>query len=422
MAEQTMQISNAVPNSEIRAIRPEEKEECIALWCAVWPGDNDSYFRRYFEADVDWLPYYTQVAVMDGRLVSAAHICKRTVACGPFQLTMGGIANVATLPDYRGRGLNTACLRRAIEVMEGDAMDFSLLFTGINDYYARLGYTTLSAPRLRAVILPRRPAAPDGIVVREAAPQDLEEIHAIYDRFNMDRPIAVRRSPAYWRDWIGLKPERMDAGGAHLVAADEKGALLGYVAYQANFYQGHQIHEDYAYIVEFGAVQDDRAEAVAQALLSGVAERALAGGKRELHLSVPQEPSLMAGLRACCEEPTQHVTDAAMIRLLHHENLLASILMVLNERWIDAGRPSGAVSFKTPYGALRLDATGRFLKTTAEPALEPDNGAALPMEALPALLFGRAHPRGEVHNDATETLLNVLFPQQHGIYWSADGF
>src|SRR5689334_12099346 len=114
---------------EVRALQPEEREACLDLWCTVWAADSRPYFRRYFYGDVEWLPYYTQVAVVEGKIVSAVHICKRSVACGEFRLTMGGIANVATLPEYRGQGYNTACLQHAIAVMEGDAMDFSLLFT-----------------------------------------------------------------------------------------------------------------------------------------------------------------------------------------------------------------------------------------------------------------------------------------------------
>ena len=34
-------------NVEARALRDEEREECIELWRAVWPGDNRPYFRRY---------------------------------------------------------------------------------------------------------------------------------------------------------------------------------------------------------------------------------------------------------------------------------------------------------------------------------------------------------------------------------------
>src|SRR5579871_731509 len=106
--------------TEFLAIREEEREECIDLWCTAFESDHRAYFARYFYSDPEWLPTYTQVAVVDGKLVSAVTICKRVVACGDLRLTMGGIGNVAPLPDYRGRGYNIACMRQAIAIMEAD--------------------------------------------------------------------------------------------------------------------------------------------------------------------------------------------------------------------------------------------------------------------------------------------------------------
>ena len=407
---------------DIRAIRENEKEECIALWRAVWPGDNDAYFRRYFEGDVEWLPYYTQVAIADGRLVSAVHICKRTVACGPFKLTMGGIANVATLPEYRGKGLNTACLSQAVAVMEADAMDFSLLFTGINDYYARLGYSTLSASRLRAVIKSHHPPTPSSFAVRDLLPDDLPALFGLYDQYNVERPIAVQRTPAYWRDWIGVNPGHLDAGGTRVVACDAEANMVGYAAYQANFYHGHQINEDYAYIVEYASVDDDRADEIAKALLLEVAHRAQAAGKRELHLSVPLEQSITSALQEICERPTENVTDSGMVRLLHRDNLLTAFLMALNERWIAGGRPNGELWFETPYGPVGLIASGRFLKTVTEPSDQANIGLTLPQSALVCLLLGREIALETEIDASQKALISVLFPQRPGIYWSADGF
>ena len=169
---------------EIRALKESEKEECIAFWRSIWPGDNDAYFRRYLEGDVEWLPYYTQVAVDCGRIVSSAHICKRTVACGDFRLQMGGVANVATLPEYRGHGINSECLSTAIRVMEADAMDFSLLFTGIPGYYEKKGFSPIPRTRLRGTL--RHGPVPNvlGITVRQAATADIADIADIYDSYN----------------------------------------------------------------------------------------------------------------------------------------------------------------------------------------------------------------------------------------------
>ena len=199
-------------NLEVRAIRENEKEECLSLWKTAFAfKDNDAYFRRYFEGDVDWLPYYTQVAVLDGKIVSAVHIVKRTVSMPDFTLTMGGIANVATLPEFRKRGYNAQCLNAAIKVMEADAMDFSLLFTGIHDYYKRSGFADLSLPELVGNLKPALQMPVTPYSVRPATLADLPSIRHLYSLYNVQRPLSVRRSDAYWRDWIGVeKPGTLD--------------------------------------------------------------------------------------------------------------------------------------------------------------------------------------------------------------------
>ena len=66
-----------------------------------------------------------------------------------------------------GRGIIRPACKRAIRVMEADAMDFSLLFTGIHGYYARQGYATLPRKRLRGTLRAGLDAASlDGCTVR----------------------------------------------------------------------------------------------------------------------------------------------------------------------------------------------------------------------------------------------------------------
>ena len=424
---------------EIRALRENERDACIDLWRTVWPGDNDAYFRRYFEGDVEWLPYYTQVAMEDGKLVSAVHICKRTVACGDFRLQMGGIANVATLPGYRGRGLNTACLRSAIAIMEADALDFSLLFTGINGYYAREGFSNLKRVRLRGILAKERALPANRLLVRPALPQDLDQIFEVYNSYNAVRPIAVQRSPGYWRDWIGLTAQRL--GGSHppLVAVDESGRVVGYIIYHLNFYPGHQVTEDYAYVSEYGALtrpdgsismsaeKDDStsgitaSDSIATALLGGVAERALSSGKRELHLSIALDASIRNAMSQLCEATAENVTESCMARLLHRENLLRSFLMEWNDRWTSGGRPGGEALFSTPYGPVRLNANGPFLAVSSvdNPS---DSREPLDQSTLLGLLFGAVRPEHLAVQPEQSALLKSLFPPQDGVYWSADGF
>ena len=404
---------------EFRAVREEERDECVRLWCTVWQGDNEDYFRRYFYGDVEWLPYYTQVAVVEGKIVSAVQICKRMVGCGDFQLTMGGIANVATLPEYRGQGYNTECLKRAITVMEADAMDFSLLFTGINDYYARLGYATWPRKGLLGTVREDFIPRPTVYTVRPARGEDLPAVYSLYNVANRQRPIAVQRSEAYWRDWIGLSPAKDPTD--MLVAVDANGVVRGYVRYgvfrSAIPYSADEVK---VRVTEFG-VETHHPPAELEliiALLDGITAFFLEQGTRKVRLDIAVDTLIQWTLDAVLELQEHPISNSGMVRLLHRENLLQSFAMLQNDRWIAAGRPTGTLTFATPYGPVSLHTDGSFLRV----ASTDEATSTLPQEALFGLLFGSLTPKEVTPDTALHPLLEALFPPRAPVYWGADGF
>ena len=186
----------------IRGLRDGEQDECLDLWAAAFPETGRDYFVKYFHGDALWRPDDTIVCEEGGRLVSAVSIVRRAIGRGPLRLNMAGIANVGTLPEHRGSGYSTACLKRAQAYMEADNFDFSLLGTGIAAYYARLGWVTTPLPAYRAVI-------PEGVIfdtdgVRPAVAADLPAIHFLYTESNAERPLAVARDESYWRGWLNI--------------------------------------------------------------------------------------------------------------------------------------------------------------------------------------------------------------------------
>jgi predicted acetyltransferase len=133
---------------QFRALRPQEQAECLDLWARVFSPSHD-YFERYFR-DPLWQPDYTRVCVVDGRLVAAVQVVRRPVGLtNGAILWMAGIANVATLPEYRGHGYASQLLRDLHAVMDAEDFAFGLLFTGIHDFYARLGWERLPLPCIR---------------------------------------------------------------------------------------------------------------------------------------------------------------------------------------------------------------------------------------------------------------------------------
>lgn len=408
---------------EVRPIRAEEREECLKLWCTVWSGDTNAYFRRYFYGDVEWLPYYTCVGVLDDKIVSAVHICKRIVACGGMRLTMGGIANVSTLPEYRGKGYNEACLKMAIAVMESDAMDFSLLFTGIDAYYARQGFSTLPQHTISGKISSDIDPIVSGFQVRKAGTTDVPAIRAIYDDYNMFRPIAVQRDAAYWREWLNISEAHIPDD--ILIAMNTQNEIVGYVQSgtfnSAEPYNAEGIGER---VLEFGlrdGLNDVQKNAAAFALLHGVALGMLAENRVELRLDLALDQHVLSAFDALAIERTTHTDSSGMVRVLNQKNLLRTIAMDANERWIAAGSPTGRLTFATPYGNVALDASGTLLRVEeAEP-----HEFALSQEKLLGWLFGFSQLNETAANSALFPLIAAVFPASQsgdGVYWGADGF
>lgn len=414
---------------EVRAIREEERQECLDLWCTVWPGDTSDYFRRYFYGDREFLPYYTRVGVLNGKIVSAVQICKRVVACGEQLLTMGGIANVSTLPEYRGHGFNTACLKSAISVMEADAMDFSLLFTGIQPYYERQGFGVIDKRWVSGTI--REDYMPSGgpYQVRNATVEDLEAIQTCYDQYNRKRPITVQRYPAYWRDWINIHAQHIP--DTLLVATDSDERVVGYVQ-TGVFKSAVPYSSDGAKVrvIEYGTVDfglnpmgsphhPDRQ--LASALLNGVVERLDPNIPRVLRLEIALEPDLLEVFRGMVVSVEEHSNVSGMVRLLHRDNLCRSMSMVWNERWFAAGRPEGRLQIETPYGCTMVDATGNLIRISTDERADADV-ILLPQQTFLALLFGWMSAEQVTTDENLRPLLASLFPPQACVYYGADGF
>lgn len=404
---------------EFRPIKPEERDECLALWYTVFAHERTGFFERYFYGDVEWLPYYTQVAVLDGKLVSAVQTVKRRVECGAFTLTMGGVANVATLPEHRGNHFNTELLKRAIAVMEADAMDFSMLGTGINAYYERLGFCTRTRPIVEGTLKPDiAPISLPRYSVREATAEDLPALRSIYNAFNTQQSIAVQRDEAYWREWMRITPEKLPPNC--LVACDAQETVRGSLS-MSEFTRTTGSEETQGLRgVEFGAdsgtMTDGDAGNLARELL------------REMLRRHPNATRLVwdGCTRACIVDPIRELLAAeeprqaggTMMCLLHRTHLFQSLTLDWNSRWIDAGRPAGTIAFQTPYGSTRIDANGTFLRVL------PDDDApdALPQSAFFGLLFGLETPASLTEDVGKLALLHALFPPRAFTYWGADGF
>jgi GNAT superfamily N-acetyltransferase len=231
-----------VKEAEFRPIERGDHPAALALWYTVFPA-APGYFERYFAVD----PWYQSGDCLGAwagdMLVSAVHVCRRPLEWQGGTLWCGAIANVATLSEYRNRGLSRELLRRAVQRMEEQQIDFSMLFTGIVGHYAPLGWEyvptpgaviTLSAQALRGGLGPSNrsdpsdPSDPSDVSDMSdpstaLAPADaLPRCMTLYEQCGR-RPLALRRPEAYFRGWVGWS---LGYGKTEVIVRDDGYAVL----------------------------------------------------------------------------------------------------------------------------------------------------------------------------------------------------
>lgn len=207
----------------------------------------------------------TVVAVDAGRVLASVYWVPREIgAPDGGTLLAGGVANVASAPEARGRGLVRGALAVAVEQMTAAGADVSLLFTGTPDVYRSSGWETFDVPVLRGAprLAPDADArggdAPDegsrdedghGDVAGDGASAPAvrvdrlpgvpwpawspalawEQLAALHDALDTTaagrRPLATRRTAEHWERRIPL----WYSGAEVLTARSAEGDVLGYV-------------------------------------------------------------------------------------------------------------------------------------------------------------------------------------------------
>lgn len=174
-----------------------DEPECLDLWTNVF-GVSHAYFERYLRDDKHWKPDYTRLCRVDGKIVSIVQIVRRTVRLNGHAVPMAGIANVATHPRHRGHGYSTQLLKDAHGVMDAEDFLFGLLFTGIHEFYGRLGWCAMPGG---AWITTPTQADLSGWNFREAQEADLPLVMEWYAKFNAHHSCSVVRDEDYWLGW-----------------------------------------------------------------------------------------------------------------------------------------------------------------------------------------------------------------------------
>lgn len=263
---------------QVRTIRRHEREQVLDL---LHDWISRDFFRRYFEHDPAFRDDLAVVAEDGGRFVATAQILPKTVRADGRELRVGGIGNVFTAAEYRHQGVASAVLERAVEIMEREGFDLSLLFASRLNFYGRLGWT--SHRRLLAAVTPPATTAAPRVAVRSFdEARDLPAVMDLYDAYSGARSGTVVRDEAYWRGQL-----RYAGNPAETFALVERAGRIAAYARLVDLYDVYNVMEHAAAPGEESALVD---------LLAAVTAPARERGFFLLHLGA--DPALAATLAA----------------------------------------------------------------------------------------------------------------------------
>ena len=399
---------------EVRGARPDEVDAAVAV-CAEAFGDTPEevaeigdFFDKIHKQDPGFCPENSRIAVVDGEVVSVVQIFDRQMLIGGTSVRLGGLGSVGTRPAHRGRGYNTAVLRDSVEYMEREGYDLSLLFTGINGFYGRVGWQTFQHVYEMTLRMPNPAPAIrfDGEIRPIRWDEDLDAVIAIHEATNRDATGPTVRTRAFWeahRIWFPFEPDRF------LVAVADK-RVVAYLRDNVS---------EYGYL--------DGWESAAVALVVRAFRNATLTEMYVPRLQPFDDVLAAHGFELIAVKPVSWF----MFRIIRLDSLLRKLLPQMQARWADAaiGLRSGGLRLRGDFcdAVIAIKPNGlavdELVADDAATLLEPTHEQMIDLllgKASTATLAERAE--SSLPRDVMQAVLDALFPPRDIRWFRYDGF
>ena len=220
---------------ELRQLRHEEFKDSMDL----------SFFAFQFQLEeqqlIDWekgfKPEQTWAFFEEGSLAAKMSILPLNTYIGGKAFAMGGIAGVATWPEYRRQGLVAKLLEHGLRLMKTNGQSISFLHPFAFEFYRKYGWETFVEHKkyiIETSHLPKRKSYP-GTMKRIG--KDWEILDRLYQAYAMKYNGTLVRSQDWWKHNILQGKESQTA-----VYYDEQKQAQGYLIYHVKD-QEMTIHE-----------------------------------------------------------------------------------------------------------------------------------------------------------------------------------
>lgn len=333
------------PKVQLRSARPGEDDEALrALFGAAFGTTRSSAFLDWKYRQNPAGPAEITLAWVDGVPASMACLLPVRMRVGGEQVLGTQSVDIATRPEYRGRGLYAAAARSLWSRVAGEGVALTFGFT--NRFSTRLTLDALGRREVGPLPLRMRPLRPLAAVASlsrggkgpalalPAAPPQAEEIERVVQldaRFDeLWERIAPRVDIACVRDaaYLEWRYARHPEFSYEILAWPRSGALRGYLVWRPVARFGLQT----AFVCDLATAPDD--SQAARLLLRTAARRARGVGAQALALlSWPGSPAHGACARATLPVPRLLFPQTNVFSVISHRTTPSTQALCTRERW-----------------------------------------------------------------------------------------
>jgi predicted GNAT family N-acyltransferase len=158
----------------------------------------------------DWARHHVRSLVLrsrEGETLSSLRLYAVRGLHRDTEIRLGGIGEVLTPEELRGRGYASRLLRLTLELLEHEGIDGAYLFSDIDpDFYSRFGFVAICSKHVD-VSIDRMPEAPaGGPDIRSRRPADWAAIGRIHRAAGEGEPLWLLRDDEQWGFLLGRWP------------------------------------------------------------------------------------------------------------------------------------------------------------------------------------------------------------------------
>ncbi|WP_261133861.1 enhanced intracellular survival protein Eis [Bacillus sp. Marseille-Q3570] len=164
----------------------------------------------------------------NGCMASKLLIHPMEIWLGGKVMPMGGIAGVASWPEYRRKGHIKALMKKSLEVMKDKGQYVSMLHPFSVSFYRKYGWElthSIKKYEIKPEQLATKYEHTKGKVIRIA--HDIERLDQIYEKYAQKYAGMLKRTEKWWRNSVLNNPRDIVA-----VYLDENGKDEGYLVYR----------------------------------------------------------------------------------------------------------------------------------------------------------------------------------------------